>query len=141
MRLGVNEFQTFVNCLPVAAVCSEARSVTAAFCRTQAPSVDLFYAPGPPSGVQVPVGDEDESEADISESILAKPTTVMLTYGRHESGDLPGFESAAHLVDVVERVFGNGVERIVLGPWLDAYESLEAAYWPHTAQTKALEYL
>jgi hypothetical protein len=68
--------------------------------------MDLFYAIDPPSEASA-VGDE------LSDLILAQPTTIMITKGeRSETNEeFPtGFNSAKQLVGVVNRVFGTCVE-------------------------------
>jgi hypothetical protein len=134
LRLGINEFQTFVNCLPMATVCSEARSHAANFCRAQVGLANLFYdidAPNDPSDIR------DE----VSEPIFMQPTTVMVTNVDDREDGPKGFDSGEHLVDVVNRVFGSCVEQIIFSAWFWGLHSLEEIYWPHTAQTQELEYM
>jgi hypothetical protein len=132
MRLSMNEFQILVNCLPMATVCSEARSHAADFCRAQVKLMNLYYAIDAPDE---PYDIRDE----ILEHVFMKPTTVMVTNAARKVDGPVSFDSAEHLVDVVNRVFGNCVERIILNPWFDSIDSLEQIYWPHTAQTRKLK--
>ncbi|KAF2786047.1 hypothetical protein K505DRAFT_422672 [Melanomma pulvis-pyrius CBS 109.77] len=132
LRLGVNEFQTLVNRLPMATVCSEARSQGAIFCQAQIGLANLFYvidAPDEPSDI----GDE------ILKPIFVQQTTVMITNANDKKDGPKGFDSAEHLVDVVDRVFGSCVERIILSSWFRNFNSLEEIYWPHTAQILKLK--
>ena len=131
LRLGMNEFQTLVNRLPMATVCSEARSHATAFCQTRMEPLNLFYtvdAPGEPGGNGV----------EITEPIATSQTTVMITNAYDREFGPKRFDSAEHLVDVVARVFGSGVERIILSSWLRNFNSLEEIYWPHSAQVLQL---
>lgn len=132
MRLCINEFQTLVNCLPMATACSEARSHAADFCRAQVKFMNLFYA------IEAP-GEPSDTRDEILEHIFVQPTTVMVTYAARKIDGPVGFDSAEHLVDVVNRVFGSCVERIILNPWFDTLDSLEQTYWPHTIQTQKLK--
>jgi hypothetical protein len=94
--------------------------------------MNLFYAtdaPDKPSDI----GDE------ILEHVFVQPTTVMVTNAKRTVDGPVGFDSAEHLVDVVNRVFGSCVERIILNPWFDSINTLEQIYWPHTVQTQSLE--
>jgi hypothetical protein len=132
LRLGVNELQTLVNRLPMATVCSEARSHAIAFCQARVEPLNLFYivdTPGEPEGVG----------AEILEPIVASQTTVMVTNAYDRKFGPKGFDSANHLIDVVDRVFGSCVERIISSSWLRNFNSLEEIYWPHSAQILELE--
>jgi hypothetical protein len=116
----------------MATVCSEARTLAANFCRAQVGLVNLFYiidAPNEPSDT----GDE------VLEPIFMQPTTVMVTNATYEEDGPKGFDSGEHLVDVVHRVFGSCVERIILSGWLRNFASLEEIFWPHTAQIQELK--
>jgi hypothetical protein len=126
LRLGVNEFQTLVNCLPMATVCSEARSHAADFCRTQIKLMSLWY-----DAADVPNDAGDE----MQEHVFVQPPTVMVTNANEKEQGYTGFNSARHLVDIVNRVFGTGVEQIILSSWFNSHNSLEDIYWPHTART------
>lgn len=95
----------------------------------QVPLINLVYAPDSPSDVIV--DEEIENENGSSKSISVRPTTVMLTYGRHRICNLmPAFESPAHVVDVIDHFFGKYAERIVLDSWFASQESLKAIYRP-----------
>jgi hypothetical protein len=138
LRLGVNEFQTLVNRLPMATVCSEARSQAATFCQAQTGFLNLFY---------VITGNAFDESRDIKpsdirneilEPVFKQQTTVMVTNAHKKKDGPKGFHSAEHLVDVINRVFGSCVERIILSSWFMTFESLEEIYWPHTAETRKL---
>jgi hypothetical protein len=132
LRLGVNEFQTLVNRLPMATVCSEARSQAATFCQAQIGLANLFYvidAPDKPSDIR------DE----ILKPIFVQQKTVIITSANDKKDGPKGFDSAQHLVDVIDRVFGSCVERIILRSWFRNFNSLEEIYWPHTAQILKLK--
>jgi hypothetical protein len=141
MRLGVNEFSILLNHLPMASVCSESRSHAAKFCRSQVKFMHLIY-------------NIDASEApsdalpEIQEPIFAQPAAVMVTSGSGIYGDFPPqcgidkavkFDSAEHLVRVINRVFGNCTQQIILDPWYLAMHTLQGIYWPHGEQTRAHE--
>ncbi|KAH7138192.1 hypothetical protein B0J11DRAFT_563215 [Dendryphion nanum] len=123
LRVVVNEFQILVNRLPMATVCFEARSQAAQYCRDQIKTMNLFYAidaPDAPSSVGY----------DILEPVFVKPTTVMVTKSDYHVK--PGcFDSPEHLVDVVNRVFGSGVEQINLDFLFHSHNTFEHIYWTH----------
>ncbi|KAF2712259.1 hypothetical protein K504DRAFT_464342 [Pleomassaria siparia CBS 279.74] len=127
LRLGGNEFQTLVNCLPMATVCSEARSQATTFCHAQIGLVNLFYA------IDAPNEPSDTGDT-ISEPIFLPRTTVMITNAKNKKDGPKGFNSGEHLVDIVNRVFGSCVERIILNSWFKSSNTLEEFFWPHTAQ-------
>jgi hypothetical protein len=142
LRLGVNEFQTLVNCLPMATVCSEARSQAATFCQAQIGLVNLFYvidAPDKPSDTEPSDTKPSDIRDEILEPIFKQQTTVIVTNACNKEDGPKGFDSAEHLVDVVSRVFSSCVERIILSSWVENFASLEEIYWPHTAQIQGLE--
>jgi hypothetical protein len=136
LRVGVNEFQTLVNRLPIATVNAEARSQAANFCRAQVKDIDLFYA----------IDTHDESSESIRDEILehlfVQPTTVRVTTEWDENDGHPAiFRSAEDFVDTVSRVFGTCVERIVFNSCFESHHTLEEMYWPHTVQSVELGWL
>ncbi|KAF2791582.1 hypothetical protein K505DRAFT_388891 [Melanomma pulvis-pyrius CBS 109.77] len=136
LRVSVNEFQTLVNRLPIATVNADARSHAANFCRTQVKDIDLFYV--------IDAHDEpNESTRDeILEHVFVQATTVRVnTVWDENDGYGAIFGSAEHLVDIVSRVFGTCVERIVFNSWVESHYTLEEIYWPHTVQTVELGWL
>jgi hypothetical protein len=137
LHLGINEFQKLVNRLPVATVCSEARSQATTFCQAQIELLNLFYVNDirdQPSDIRL-----NDIRAEILEPVFKQQTTVMITNANVKKDGPKGFKSAEHLVDVVHRVFGSCVERIILNSWFKSYSSLEEIYWPHTPQTRKLK--
>jgi hypothetical protein len=135
LRVGVNEFETLVNRLPMATVNAEARSHAAEFCRTQVKDIDLFYA----------IDTHDEPSKSIRDEILehlfVQPTTVRVTTEWDEYDDPAIFGSAENFVDIISRIFGPCVERIVFNSWFESHHTLEEMYWPHTVQTVESEWL
>jgi hypothetical protein len=117
-----------VNCLPMATVCSEARAQAADICRPQVKLMSLWYDAAAPS----------DTGYEILERVSVQPTTVMVTTSNEIGKGYTGFNSAEHLVDVVNRVFSSGVERIIWNAWFNSGNSFEDLYWPHTAQTREL---
>jgi hypothetical protein len=111
----------------MATVCSEARSHAADFCRTQIKLMSLWYD-----------ADDKPNDAgnEMQEHAFVQPTAIMVTNANETEQGYTGFNSARHLVDVVNRVFGSGVEQIILSSWFNSHNSLEDIYWPHTAQTR-----
>lgn len=123
LRLGVNEFQALVNCLPIAVVCSETRSQAIAFCRAQIRFMNLFYiidAPDEPSDI----GEE------TLEPIFWQRMTVMITNANDKKDGPKGFDTAKHLVSVVDRVFGSSAERTILSSWLRNFNTMKEINWP-----------
>lgn len=134
LKLGKNEFHRFqkiITALPVAAVCTEARLQSLIFCRAQIGLVDLIchYTDGP----------SNEHRLEISEPIFNQPIAVMVTNSYHKDGGPKAFKSAAHLVDILSRVFGKGVERIILRGYFKSWQSMEELYWPNAARLEALK--
>lgn len=136
LKLGINEFQTFVNTLPMATVCTEARSQTVDFCRAQIGLVDLVC-----SHENAPPDELSDFGHEIVDPIFGQLVTVEVNTSHDQTKDPKVFKSAAHLVDVVHRVFGNGIERIILRGQFRSWRSFEELYWPNTLQVKALRYL
>jgi hypothetical protein len=134
LRLGANEFQILVNRLPMATVCSEARSHATAFCRHKTELVNMFY-------VVDARGEPRDIGREVSEPILTQQKSIMITNAYDKVNGPKGFDSAEHLVDVVVRVFGSCVERIILNSWFRSMNSLEEIYWPHSAQMKDMDLL
>ncbi|PSN70698.1 hypothetical protein BS50DRAFT_570223 [Corynespora cassiicola Philippines] len=133
MRVVVNEFQALINCLPIATVCAEARCHATNYCRIQIDCVNLLYT--------LDKSDMEKRGGNVLlEPLTILPTTVMVLSANRESEGPPGFTSAKHLVNVVSRVFGGGVQRIVLHGYYDSYNHLEDIYWPHTRHTRRLKY-
>ncbi|KAF2447239.1 hypothetical protein P171DRAFT_430148 [Karstenula rhodostoma CBS 690.94] len=139
LRISVNEFQTLVNRLPMATVCTEARSAALEACRAKVQMMNIIYS------IEItPEVTEDFSDS-LQKPISPQPTTVVVTnmimaHPQPPEHCPPGFDSAEHVVDIVSRVFGSGVTRITLNPWAHSHhEDLESIYWPHTEKTRSLE--
>ncbi|KAJ4289066.1 hypothetical protein N0V90_011408 [Kalmusia sp. IMI 367209] len=132
LRLGINEFQTFINRLPTASVHTEARSHTTDFCRDELKLVNLLYYMDTP--------DEPSDIGDvITEPISFQPPTVMVSNAYRNYHGPKGFKSAEHLVDILHRVFGSGVERIIFNSQVESMNTMEEIYWPNTAKMESLE--
>ena len=110
-------------------VCFEARTHAANFCRAQIKVMNLYHSIDASNEPSV-IGN------GIQEHLFVQPTTVMMTNADEKEYGPPGFDSTTHLVDVVSRVFGNCIERIVLNTWFHCSCSLEEIYWPHTRKTR-----
>lgn len=136
LKLSMNEFRTFVNTFTMATVCTEARSQIEIFCRAQIWLVDLFcyYPNASPDHPK-------HLEQEISDPVFTTPMTVMITNSYDKDKGPEAFKSAVHLVDILRRVFSNGVERIILCGWFLSFRSMEELYWPNTAQLEALRYM
>jgi hypothetical protein len=81
--------------------------------------------------VEDPVPDRDL----ILEPVFTDMTTVMVTTARCHPEDGPeGFDSPEQLVDVITRVFGTGVEKIIWSAWCPSGHAMSDIYWPHTSQ-------
>jgi hypothetical protein len=136
LHVGVNEFQTVLNSLPIATVNAEARSQAANFCRSQTKNIDMFYTSDAHDDPSQSIGDE------IQEPVFVQATTVGITTTWDENdGRPPIFESAEHLVDIISRVFGTCVERLVFNSVFESHRTLEEMYWPHNVQTVELGWL
>ena len=130
LRLGENEFQTLVNRLPIATACSEGRAHAIKFFRAQINFVNLFRV----------VQDELPDGIPITEPVFTDMTTVMVTTSRFHPKDGPeGFDSPDQLVDVIARVFGSGVRKIIWSAWCQSGFAMSDIYWPHTPQLEQLD--
>jgi hypothetical protein len=143
IRLEEDDFETLVNCLPLSAVCREARANTAESCWALATHIHFkydaheFWSLGAPDP-------EHESEpvllrdlhcipgAETLEHVFAQPTTLTINGGRGQ------FKSPEHLVEVVSRFFGNRVERLILEFWINHSDPPERPYWAHYDPDKAV---
>jgi hypothetical protein len=136
LMFGINEFQTFVNAFSIAATCTEARSQIVDFCRAHIGLVDLFcyHTDAPPDELS-------GSGYQISEPIFNQPMTVVVTNSYDRDKGPQAFKSAEHLVEIVHRVFGNNVERIILRGWFMTWRSMEEIYWPNAPQLEAQRYM
>jgi hypothetical protein len=111
----------------MATACSEARANAIKFCRAQIKLVNMFRI------VEDPVPDGDL----ILEPVFTDMTTVMVTTARCHPEDGPeGFDSPEQLVDVITRVFGRGVEKIIWSAWSPSGHAMSDIYWPHTPQLR-----
>ncbi|KAF2445321.1 hypothetical protein P171DRAFT_263857 [Karstenula rhodostoma CBS 690.94] len=136
LKLGINEFQTLVNAFPIAAVCTEARFQIVNFCRAQIGLVDLFcyHADAPPNELS-------DFGQELSEPVFNQPMAVVIT-NSYDKDEGPGaFKSAAHLVNILHRVFGNAVERIIMRGWFRSFRTMEELYWPNAAHLETLRYM
>jgi hypothetical protein len=130
LRLGENEFQTLINRLPMATACSEARAIAIKFYRAQTKFVNLFRV----------VEDHPPDGKPIMEPVFTDMTTVMVTTSRFHPEDGPeGFDSPDQLVDVIARVFGSGVKKIIWSAWCQSGFALSDVYWPHTPRLGQLD--
>lgn len=130
---GGSEFQSLLNLLPMVRVCTVARLHAAAVCRASVRSMDLCYVVDPASA-------DDCGAIEILEPVLPQQTTATIITAYNEEDRPKGFSSAEYLVDIVHRVFGDGVERIVLKSWFESMNSLAEIYWPHTPQILGMQY-
>jgi hypothetical protein len=127
LHYGENEFQTLLNRLPMATTCSEARANAIKFCRAQIKLVNLFRVVEDPISEGIP----------ILEPVFTDMTTIMVTTARCHPEDGPeGFDSPEQLVDVIARVFGRGVEKIIWSAWCPSGFKISDIYWPHTLQLR-----
>ena len=125
LRLGENEFRTLVNHLPMATACSEARANAIKFYRAQIKFVNLFRV----------VEDQLSDEKPILGPVFMDMTTVMVTTSRFRPEDGPeGFDSPDQIIDVIARVFGSGVKKIIWSAWSQSGFAMSDVYWPHTPQ-------
>ncbi|KAH6632895.1 hypothetical protein C7974DRAFT_161992 [Boeremia exigua] len=122
-RLGENDFQTLVNRLPVATSCHEARAIVIKVLRARTTFLDLFCT----------IEDELRNGRLILEPLFTDMTTVMVTTSRGHPEDAPeGFDSPHQVVDVITRVFGSGVKKIIWSAWCQPGFAMTDIYSPHT---------
>lgn len=133
MRLEKDEFETLVHCLPLSAVCREARAHAAEICQALAPHVHFdydtsptLYSLDPPEDGADPVLLRDvhcSPEAESLEHAFSQPTSLAVRWGRSE------FKSPEHFVGIISRFFGRRIERVVLQLCIDAQDPRARAYW------------
>lgn len=125
LRVGENEFQTLVNRLPMASVCNEARAHAIKLLRAQIEFVALFRL----------VEDQlPDANPVLEQPVFTDMTTVMVTTSRFHPEDGPEerYGTPHEVVDVVARVFGSGVKKIIWSPWCHNAFAMSDFYWPHT---------
>ena len=132
MLLEEDDFETFINCLPISAVSRESRTLVAEFCRTLAVHMEFEYTTSnllslePPEDGAEPVLLRDalcNPAAETLEHFYAQPTTLTVLGRRGE------FKSPKHLVDMVNRFFGEKIERLILELWIESGDPQERPYW------------
>lgn len=129
LRLGADEFQTLANCLPMATACKEARSHAVKFCSARPKCVDFFRI----------LEDQLPEGKSILKPVFTHITTVTVTTARFQPEVGPeGFDSPEQLLDLVSRVFGSGVEKIIWSALCAPGFSMSDIYWPHTPQLEGL---
>jgi len=130
LRLGKNELQILVNRLPMATACTNARAIAIKFCRARISFMNLFRV----------VEDQLPDGRPLLEPVFTDMTTVMVTTARFHPEDGPeGFDSPDQVVDVIARVFGSSVNKIIWGAWCGFGFVMSELYWPHTPLTSNLE--
>jgi hypothetical protein len=130
LRFEEDEFESFVDCFPISAVCHETRMNVAEFCRLLAPHVRFEYDTStlwslkPPEKGAEPVVLRSLHwlpGADTLEHVFAQPTTLTVNAGR--------FKSAEHLVGIVFRFFSNRIQRLVMNLRVGDNKPVKRAYW------------
>jgi hypothetical protein len=130
LRLVANEAQTLANCLPMATVCVDARKYAVELCLSRIKLMNLLHV------VEDPIPDGTQ----ILDPVFPQLTTVMVMTARSHPEDAPeGFDSVEHCVDVISRVFGSNVQKIIWNNWSQSGNSLSDIYWPHTSLIDGLE--
>jgi hypothetical protein len=131
LHLGENESRTLLDRFPMATASREAHPQAIKFCRSQIEFVTLFWV----------IQDQPPNERPILEQpVITDMTTVMVTTSRFhpENGPEEGFDSPDQLVDVVARVFGSGVKKIIWSAWCQPGFAMSDIYWPHTPLLRQL---
>lgn len=137
MRLEEDDFETLVNCLPLSAVCREARAHAAEMCQALAPHVRFDYDTRELWSLDPPEDDADPillrdvhclPGAESLEHAFSQPTTLTVYGGRAQ------FKSPQHLVALISRFFGTRIERLVLELWIDAHDRRARPYWAETVE-------
>lgn len=76
----------------------------------------------------------------LLEPVFTDMTTVMVTTSRfHPETGPEGFDSPNQVVDVIARVFGSSVNKIIWSAWCAFGFAMSDIYWPHTPLTNDLE--
>lgn len=71
----------------------------------------------------------------VLEPGTADMTTAIVTTARYHPEDGPeGYDSPDQVVDIIARVFGSSVEKIVRSAWCGGGWEMDRNYWPHTPQ-------
>jgi len=123
LRHGENELQTLLNRFPTATACRDGRATALKLCRAQVDSMDLFRIREDPLA----------SGRPLLQPVFTDILTVLVRTARLHPEDGPeGFDSPEQVVDVVARVFGSDVEKIVWCAWCSSGWVMSIIYWPHT---------
>jgi hypothetical protein len=112
-----DDFQTFINCLPMSLICREARSHVGSFCRKNILHMAFEYFPMDAASIKEFNEDPGlaperakfaSSTAETLERFYPEPTSLTVRAA------MRSFRSPEHLAQMVNRFFGNKVERLIL---------------------------
>lgn len=132
--IGENEALSLGDCLPIAAVCHEARYHAIKFCRSRVESIKVDFLRDPTSDVRFDA--ESRIESLPRAVVQAKTVTfTRITEKKTPYGEIPirmpQFESAARIVDFVTKLCGNGVEHLIFDISACSSDYFDTIYWPH----------
>jgi hypothetical protein len=117
-----DNFQTFINCLPMSLICREARSHVGSFCQKNIQHMALEYFPMDTASTKEFNEDPEHallrakftsSKAETLERFYPKPTSLTIR------AEIRAFRSPKHLAQMVNHFFGNKVEQLILDFWGD----------------------
>ncbi|KAF2866303.1 hypothetical protein BDV95DRAFT_584482 [Massariosphaeria phaeospora] len=142
MRLEENEFESLVNSFPISAVSREVRNQVAEFCRTLVPDIEFEYTTVSNLFSLEPPAPEDGEDpvvlrnvhclpgAETLEHVFAKPTSLTVCGGRDQ------FKSPEHFVSMINRFFGDRVERLSLESWAGHHlpDPQKRPYWASSVE-------
>jgi hypothetical protein len=126
-----DDFQTFINSLPISTICREARFHAGYFCRTNIVHMALEYIPVDAKSIKAFKEDPElvslraqfaSPKAETLERFYAEPTTVTVRAG------MRAFRSPEHLAQILNRFFGKKVERLILDFWGDS-DARHGPFW------------
>jgi hypothetical protein len=130
MRVEEDDFEGLVNCLPISAVCREARKQVAEFCVPLVPHIRFNYDPYPFYTLEPP---EKGAQPLVLRSLHCLSGTQDLEHAFPQPIKLSinhagRFKSAEYLAQMASRFFGNKIQRLALSLILNERDELEAAY-------------
>ena len=130
IRLDEDDFESFVDCFPISAVCRETRVNVAEFCRPLVPHVQLDYSTFPIWSLKPPKKGAEPvllrnlhclPGAETLEHVFSQPETLTL--------NVTWFKSATHLVGMLVRFFGYKIQRLIITTCPHDGDPVERAYW------------
>lgn len=134
LRFDEDDFETFVDCFCISAVCHEARAGVARFCQPLVPHIWCNYNALPLWSLKPPKNDAQpvvirnlrcQPQAQTLRYFFPQPTTLTM--------EMRWFKSAEQFVEIVSRFFGNRIQRLILLQIVNSVDQFDRAYWANSS--------